>query len=143
MGAQDTAGSQDTTEQTKTAEGDGERTYTQSEVDRMIAESVKTGYVKADEASAAKDRADKAEAELAKLKAAKDRDETVAAVADKAGVPVEFVGMLNGADADELEKQVERVKKLLPAYPTRKDDGGGRATGKKTNADRFAEAFGL
>ena len=143
MDPQNTAGSQSTTGQTATTDGSGDRTYTQSEVDRMIAERVKSGYVKADEATAAKDRADKVEAELAKLKAASERETTVAAVADKAGVPAEFVRMLSGSDADELEKQVERVKKLLPAYPTRTDDGGGRASGKKTNADRFAEAFGL
>ena len=86
-------------------------------------------------------RAEKAEAELNELKAKAERAETVAAVADKANVPAEVVAMLNGSDADELEKQVERLLKLLPAYPTRTDDGGGKSTAKKSNADRFAEAL--
>lgn len=88
-------------------------------------------------------RAERAEAELSELKAKAERAEAVAAVAGKAGVPAEVVSMLNGSDADELGKQVERLLKLLPAYPTRTDDGGSRAAAKKTNADRFAEAFGL
>jgi len=90
-------------------------------------------------------RAEKAEAELNELKARAERAETVQAVADKANVPAEVVAMLNGSDADELAKQVERLLKLLPAYPTRTDDGGGsaKAAFKKTNADRFAEALGI
>ena len=88
-------------------------------------------------------RAERAEAELNELKAKAERAETVASVADKANVPAEVVAMLNGSDADELVKQVERLLKLLPAYPTRTDDGGGRAAAKKTNAERFAEALGL
>lgn len=86
-------------------------------------------------------RAEKAEAELNELKAKAERAEAVAAVADKANVPAEVVAMLNGSDADELGKQVERLLKLLPAYPTRTDDGGGKAAAKKSNADRFAEAL--
>lgn len=86
-------------------------------------------------------RAEKAEAELAQLKADAERAETVTAVADKAGVPIEFVQMLNGKDADELAEQIERVKKLLPAYPTRTDDGGARAAAKRSTADKFAESI--
>lgn len=86
-------------------------------------------------------RAEKAEAELASLKAAVERAETVAKVADKANVPAEVVGMLTGKDADELTEQVERLLKLLPAYPTRTDDGGTKAVSKKTTADQFADAI--
>lgn len=86
-------------------------------------------------------RAEKAEAELASLKAQAERAETVAQVADKANIPAEVVGMLNGKDADELADQAGRLLKLLPAYPTRTDDGGGRAAAKKSTADMFAEAI--
>ena len=88
-------------------------------------------------------RAEKAEAELNELKARAERAETVSSVATSAGVPPEFVAMLNGADADELEKQVARALELLPAYPTRTDDGGAPAVRKKSNAERFAEALGI
>lgn len=69
-------------------------------------------------------RAEKAEAELQQLKAEAERAKTVASVADKANVPAEVVGMLSGKDADELTAQISRLMKLLPAYPTRTDDGG-------------------
>lgn len=86
-------------------------------------------------------RAEKAEAELNELKAKAERAETVAKVADEANVPAEFVAMLTGADADELAKQVARILELLPAYPTRTDDGGAQASVKTTNADRFAKTL--
>lgn len=86
-------------------------------------------------------RAERAEAELNELKAKAERAEAVQAVADKANVPTEVVAMLNGSDADELVKQVERLLKLLPAYPTRTDDGGGRAAAKKSTAEMFADAI--
>ena len=95
----------------------------------------------ASEQEKATKRAEKAEAELNELKARAERAETVAAVADKANVPAEVVAMLNGSDADELKEQVDRLLKLLPAYPTRTDDGGGKSTAKKSKADRFAEAL--
>ena len=86
-------------------------------------------------------RAERAEAELNELKARAERAEAVSRVADAAKVPAEVVDMLNGSDEGELTKQVERLLKLLPAYPTRTDDGGGKSTaGKKTTAMLFAEA---
>ena len=89
------------------------------------------------------ERAKKAEAELKKLKTDAERARIVAEVADKSGVAVEVVQMLNGKDADELGKQVDRIKKVLLVAPTRTDDGGGNTVAKKSNADRFAESFGL
>ena len=142
-----TAQGQGQTAQASASDGDG-KTFTQDEVNRIVAERVSRertkyeGYVKGDEAEEAKSRADKAEAELAELRAQSERAKTVATVADEALVPIELVQMLNGADAKELAAQVERVKKLFPAYPERIDDGGGRSAAKKTNADRFADAFG-
>lgn len=89
----------------------------------------------------AEKRAQKAEAELSELKAKAERAELVASVADKANVPAEVVQMLNGKDAGELAAQVERLMKLLPAYPVRTDDGGGSAAAKKTSADRLYESL--
>ena len=88
-------------------------------------------------------RAEKAEAELQALKAEAERAAVVSSIADDANVPSEVVALLNGADEEELRKQVARLMKLLPAYPSRTDDGGGKAVAKKSNADRFAEALGI
>lgn len=95
----------------------------------------------ASEQERATKRVEKAEAELAQLKADAQRAADVAAAAEGAGVPLEVAQMLNGRDADELAAQARRLLELLPAYPTRIDDGGTRAAAKKTNADRFAEAL--
>lgn len=147
MADTNTARGQGQTDQASAPGGDG-KTFTQDELNRIVAERVSRerakyeGYVKGDEAEEARSRADKAEAELAELRARSERAEMVAAVADETLAPIELVQMLNGADATELAAQIERVKKLFPAYPTRTDDGGGRSTAKKTNADRFADSFG-
>lgn len=95
------------------------------------------------EAEKAQKRAEKAEAELADMKAKAERAVTVAKVADDAGIPAEVVQMLNGADETELAEQVGRILKLLPAYPTRQDDGGSNAVAKrkKTTADQFADSI--
>lgn len=88
-------------------------------------------------------RAQKAEAELQKLKADAERAKTVSQVATESGVPSEVVQMLNGKDADELQQQVDAIKKVLLAAPPRTDDGGGMSVAKKSNADRFAESLGI
>ena len=88
-------------------------------------------------------RAEKAEAELQKLKASAERAEMYSRIASKTKLPLEVVQTLNGEDEDTLTEQATQLKKLLPNYPGREDDGGGRADGKKTNADRFAESLGL
>lgn len=89
------------------------------------------------------ERAKKAEAELEKLKADAERAKTVSKVATDTGIPSEIVSMLNGKDADELQAQVEAIKKSLLQAPTRTDDGGGNTVAKKSNADRFAESLGI
>ena len=143
--ADETTASTQETNQTPSAEGSGERTFTQAEVNELVGKarvkerSKYEGYVKADEAKSAAERAEKAEKELAQLRAESERAHAVSSVAEGAGVPAEFVQMLNGADEDELKKQVERIKKLLPAYPTRTDDGGGKAAAKKDNAQVFGD----
>lgn len=88
-------------------------------------------------------RAEKAEAELQKLRADAERARVVAEVSASQGVPADLVEMLNGADEDELTEQINRIRKVLLAAPTRTDDGGGVSVAKKTNVDRFAEALGI
>ena len=95
----------------------------------------------ADELEKLKAAKQEAEAELNDMKAKAERAEAVAKVADSANVPAEVVGMLNGSDADELADQVKRLLKLLPAYPTRTDDGGTNAAVKQSTAKQFADAI--
>lgn len=87
------------------------------------------------------EKAKKAEAKLQEMEAKLDRAETNVQVADAAGIPSEVVAMLNGKDADELTEQVRRLLKLLPAYPTRTDDGGSNAAAKMSTAQQFADTI--
>lgn len=90
----------------------------------------------------AQNRAKEAESKLSEYEADKARAEAVAKVADEAKVPTEFVSMLSGADADELAAQVKRCLEILPAYPTRSDDGGAAGTKpKKSKEDKLFESF--
>ena len=91
----------------------------------------------------AMERAEKAEAELKKLRDEAERARVVAEVSSSQGVPADLVAMLNGSDVDELAEQIDRIKKVLLAAPTRTDDGGGRTVVKKTIEDRFAENLGI
>lgn len=147
--AEETQATEGTTDaQTGAAAQSGERTFTQEEVNRMVGDArVKErkkyeGYVDGKEAAEAAERASKAEAELAQLKAEAQRRADVSAAAEKAGIPLEVAQMLNGTDADELLEQAKRLLKLMPVHPTRTDDGGAaRTSAKKTNAQLFAEAL--
>jgi len=145
--AEETRETEGTTDQTAAAAQSGERTFTQEEVNRLVGDARQKerrkfdGYVNGDEAKEAAERAAKAEAELAQLKAEAQRRSDVSAAAERAGIPLEVAQMLNGANADELTEQAKRLLKLMPVHPTRTDDGGGRATAKKTNAQLFAEAL--
>ena len=136
-----------TTEQTASAEQSGQRTFTQEEVNRLVGDArVKErkkyeGYVDGTQLTEATERATKAEAELAELRATAQRNADVSAAAEKAGIPLEVAQMLNGSDADELLEQAKKLLKLMPVHPTRTDDGGGRAAAKKTNEQLFAEAL--
>ena len=124
-----------------------ERTFTQEEVNRLVGDARQKerrkyeGYVDGKDAAEAAQRAEKAEAELAQLRAETERREAVARVADSANIPTEVVEMLNGSDEDELERQVLRLLKLLPAYPTRTDDGGSKVTAKKSTAQQFGDVL--
>ena len=134
-----------TNDQTAAAAQSGERTFTQEEVNRMVGDARQKerrkyeGYVDGKEASEAAERAAKAEAELAQLKADAQRSADVSAAAQKAGIPLEVAQMLNGADADELVEQAKRLLKLMPVHPTRTDDGGANVPPKTTNSQRFGE----
>jgi hypothetical protein len=133
--------------QTAAAAQSGERTFTQDEVNKLVGEARTKvrkqyeGYVDGSQLSEATERAQKAEAELAQLRADAQRRTDVAVAAEKAGIPLEVAQMLNGSDADELIAQAKQLLKLMPVHPTRTDDGGGRAAAKKTNAQLFAEAL--
>lgn len=146
--AEETQATEGTTDQSVAAAQTGERTFTQEEVNRLVGDArVKErkkyeGYVDGKEASEAAERAAKAEAELAQLKADAQRRADVSNAAEKAGIPLEVAQMLNGKDADELVEQAKRLLKLMPVHPARTDDGGGRAAAKKTTADTFAELIG-
>lgn len=127
----------------------GERTFTQEEVNRLVGDARQKerrkyeGFVDGKEASEAEERAKKAEAELAQLKAEAQRTADVNAAAERAGIPLEVAQMLNGKDADELTEQAKRLLKLMPVHPTRTDDGGAsNVSAKKSTADAFAELIG-
>lgn len=143
--AEETQATEGTTDQTGAAAQSGERVFTQEDVNRLVGEArVKErkkyeGYVDGSQLSKATERADKAEQELAQLRADAQRRADVAAAAEKSGIPLEVAQMLNGADADELAEQAKRLLKLMPVHPTRTDDGGGRAAAKTTNAKRFGD----
>ncbi len=50
--------------------------------------------------------------------------------------------MLSADDAEELAGQVKRILEILPAYPTRSDDGGTAGTKpKKSKEDKFFEGL--
>jgi len=143
-----TQSTSEVTEQTGAAAQSGERTFTQEEVNRMVGDARTKerkkyeGYVDGSKLAELQQQAESAQKELDALKAAQAHADAVAAAAKSAGIPVEVVQMLNGADADQLTEQAKQLLKLLPVHPTRTDDGGARAAAKKTTADTFAELLG-
>ena len=146
MADETTQATEDT--QTAAAAQSGERTFTQEEVNRLVGDARQKerrkyeGYVDGKEATEAAERAAKAEAELAQLKAEAQRTADVTAAADKAGIPLEVAQMLNGKDADELLEQAKRLLKLMPVHPTRTDDGGTHVAAKASTAQQFADFLG-
>ena len=147
--AEETQATEGTTQQTGSADQSAQRTFTQDEVNRLVGDARMRerrkyeGYVDGSEVEDLKAKAEAAQRELEDLKTQAARQEAIATVADKAGVPTEVVSMLNGVDADELADQVKRLMKLLPVHPTRTDDGGTSVTAKRSNAELFAEALGI
>jgi len=129
------------------AQSGQERIFTQEDVNRLVGEARTKerrkyeGFVDGSKVAELQAQAESAQRELDELKAQQARTEAVATAAGKAGVPVEVIQMLNGTDADALTEQAKQLLKLLPVHPTRTDDGGARATAKKTNAQLFADAI--
>ena len=145
--AEETQATEGTTEQTAPA-GPSGRTFTQEEVNRLVGDARQKvrkqyeGYVDGTQLTEATERAAKAESELQQLKAQAQRAADVGAAAQKAGIPLEVAQMLNGADADELLEQAQRLLKLMPVHPTRTDDGGTSVTAKTSTAKQFADLLG-
>ena len=131
--------------QTAAAAQSGERTFTQEEVNRLVGDARQKerrkfeGFVDGKKAAEDAERAAKAEAELAQLRADAQRAADVSAAARDAGIPLEVAQMLNGTTADELTEQAREILRLMPVHPTRTDDGGTQVTAKVTNAQRFAD----
>ena len=153
----ETAETQDQGAQTgAAAQSEQERTFTQDEVNKLVAERLKRerskheGYISpekaaetAEKAAQAAERAAKAEAELAAYKAAEERAKTVSEVAADTGVPSDVVALLNGKDGDELAEQVGKLLSSLQMYPARVDDGGSKNTAKQSKVDSFFSGLGL
>ena len=146
MAEDTTQATEGTNDQTAAAAQSGERMFTQEQLDAVVKERLRRerekyeGYVKADEATEALTRAEKAEAELQAMKAERERAQAVSKAAADSGIPAEVVAMLAGKDGEELAEQAKRIAELLPTFPTRIDDGGARAAVKKDNASAFANA---
>ena len=144
-----------------------ERTFTQDEVNSLIAkerrateakfsnyEDFKAKAAKLDELEEASkselekanDALAKATAELETMKAEKQRAETVAQVAKETGVPVDVVGTLNGETAEQLAEQAEAIAnayKTAQGAPSIPEAGSFArdASGAKTTAQMFADAI--
>lgn len=144
MADENTQATGGTTEQ---PEGAAERTFTQEEVNRLVGEARKRerskyeGYVAGDQLEALRAERDAAAAERDALAGEKARAELVARVAKEAKLPAEVVGMLSATDEEGLATQAKALLRLIPAHPTRTDDGGGRASAKKTTSQQFGATF--
>ena len=151
---------------TENPSAEGSRTFTQEEVNSMLAKERRETeakfanhadfkakaeeYDKLQEASKtelekANDKLAKATAELNALKAEKERAALVAQVAKDTGVPLSVVEALNGADADALKAQAESIaeqyKQPAGAYVPEAGKFPHEDTGEKTKAQLFAEAI--
>lgn len=77
-----------------------------------------------------KSNAEKAEAELAALKAERERERTVADVAKGANVPAELLSLMRGDTAEELQAAADALSgyvKSLSLYPEVTDGGARQA----------------
>ena len=132
------------------------RTFTQEEVNRMLARERREAEARFQDYGELKDKAarldeasgelDEARAELEALRAEKARAELVASVARDTGLPRSVIETLSGADAEELKAQAgslaEHFKKPggAPSVPEAgRFAGGGEAA--KTTAELFADAI--
>ena len=151
MAEENKAGSEPTEPQgAGQAEPQGEpRTFTQEDVNRLLGkerakykgfaelkkkaeaydELQEQGKTELERATA---RAEKAESELAGLKAERERAETVRRVAKEAGVSAELLAMMRGDSEDDLRaaaKELGAAMSSNPMYPDIRDNGGNRGAG--------------
>ena len=148
-------------------EAAGSRTFTQEEVNSMLAkerretQAKSAGYEdfkakaeefdKQQEASKtelekANDKLAKANAELDALKAEKEHAAIVAQVAKETGVALSVVESLNGTDLETLKAQAEAIAEQYkqPAGAPSVPEAGkfpGEESAKKSTAQLFAEAI--
>lgn len=157
--ADSTAQAGTNTQVTEPTQGNEERTFTQSELDKIVQSRVyeerkKLGNydelkAKADELDQlkeaskselqkAQDRAAKAEKDLADLKAAEALRESRAKVSAETGVPSE---LLTGENEEACKEQAKKILEFAKTkgYPTVRDGGEVKNVGKPSTAQQFAE----
>nr|DAZ19104.1 MAG TPA: Major head protein [Caudoviricetes sp.] len=128
-------------------EPDGQRTFTQTEVDALMGrvrretrgqfsdyEELKAQAERAKGLDEAEERAKRAESALAEAEAVIERQRAVAEVSAETGVPA---ALLHGGTAEELKASAEAVRayadSVRPAYPL--DKGGAPAGGAAVTAE--------
>lgn len=157
--ADSTAQAGTSTQATEPTQGNEERTFTQTELDKIVQSRVfeerkKLGNydelkAKADELDQlkeasktelqkAQDRAAKAEKDLADLKAAEALRESRAKVSAETGVPSE---LLTGENEEACKEQAKKILEFAKTkgYPTVRDGGEVKNVGKPSTAQQFAE----
>ena len=143
----------ETTETTETQEPKAEKTFTQSELDRIVQERVKemneykakaAKYDEMEEANKselqkAQDKAAKLEKELNELKHGNEIRDIRAKVSGEKGVPVD---LLTGETEEACVQQAEAILKFAQnntGFSYVPDGGEVKTTAKKTTANQFAD----
>lgn len=157
--ADSTAQAGTNTQATEPTQGNEERTFTQSELDKIVQSRVYEERKKLEnydelkkkadeldqlkeasktELQRAQDRAAKAEKDLADLKAAEALRESRAKVSAETGVPSE---LLTGEDEEACKEQAKKILEFAKTkgYPTVRDGGEVKNVGKPSTAQQFAE----
>lgn len=144
---------------------EGSRTFTQDEVNSLLAKERRSAaskyagfedlkakaeeFDKLQEANKtalekANDKLAKANAELDALKAEREHAAIVAQVAKETGVPLSVVESLNGADADALKAQAEAIAEQYtstPSAPYVSSDGFAAEPQKDSDGDWLRSAL--
>lgn len=136
---------------------EGEKTFTQADVNRIVAERVSdykdydelkekaAKFDAAEEANKselqkAQEQAAKLQKELDALKSAAELQEMHEKVSKESGVPAD---LLTGSTEDECKIQAEKIKAYAtPEYPKVPDAGEVNTTAKKSTRQQFADWFG-
>lgn len=148
---------QDVTKDTQ--EGEGKQTFTQEEVNKIVADRIKREREKYSDYETLKGKADKfdeiksankseldkvrernttLETELATLRKNEEIRLLKETIASECGVPL---NVLSGEDEESLRAQATAIKDLIKgnAYPSIKDGGESVPPTKKSTRDQFAE----